>query len=200
MLRTASALLPNDKAECHRRIRELQSFQFLSPFQYELSINPKTQRDHAEHGGFCSLHTWQYESIASPQGTCSRYPALLNHLASSLAKAAATKFGPEAARSSIGQLLATAATCPLWRLRTKLEAEAIAAVDHKLAEEVAQQLSSLSAICLPETFACWFEASPTFGTFKQLLECEAMLLQRIAEDKYSNTAQARGATASPGER
>ena len=181
VLRTASALLPNDKAECHRRIRELQSFQFLSPFQYELSINPKTQRDHAEHGGFCSLHTWQYESIASPQGTCSRYPALLNHLASSLAKAAATKFGPEAARSSIGQLLATAATCPLWRLRTKLEAEAIAAVDHKLAEEVAQQLSSLSAICLPH-LRLLVRSLTNVGTIKQLLEREAMLLQRIAED------------------
>jgi hypothetical protein len=48
-----------------------QSFHFLSQIQYELATNPKAQRDHAEHSGFCSLHTWQYESIASPQGTCS---------------------------------------------------------------------------------------------------------------------------------
>jgi GTP-binding protein EngB required for normal cell division len=158
-----------------------QSFHFLSHYQYELATNPKTQRDHAEHGGFCSLHTWQYESIASPQGTCSGYPALLNHLATSLAEAAATELTPEAAQSSIGRLLATAISCPLCRVRAKSEAEAIAAVAHKLAGDTGQQLSSLSAICL-------VHLRLLIGNFtnaeiiKQLLERESMLLQRIAED------------------
>jgi GTP-binding protein EngB required for normal cell division len=163
-----------------------QSFHFLSHYQYELATNPTTQRDHAEHGGFCSLHTWQYESIASPQGTCSGYPALLNHLATSLAQAAATDPTPEAAQSSIGRLLATAITCPLCRVRAKSEAEAIAAVAHRLAGDTAQQLSSLSAICL-------VHLRLLIGNFtnadiaKQLLERESLLLQRIAEDmqRYS---------------
>jgi len=163
-----------------------RSFHFLSHYQYELATNPKTQRDHAERGGFCSLHTWQYESIASPQGTCSGYPALLNHLATSLAKAAATELTPEAAKSSIGRLLATAITCPLCRVRAKTEAEAIAAVAHRLAGDTGQQLSSLSAICL-------VHLRLLIGNFtnpeiiQELLVRESMLLQRIAEDmqRYS---------------
>ncbi len=37
-------------------------FQFLSKYQYELTINPEVQREHAIRGGFCPLHTWQYEN------------------------------------------------------------------------------------------------------------------------------------------
>ncbi len=158
-----------------------QSFHFLSHYQYELSINPQTQRDHAEHGGFCSLHTWQYESIASPQGTCSGYPALLNHLATSLAEVATTQLTPVAAHSGIGRLLATAATCPLCRVRTKSEAEAIAAVAHRLVDDAGQQFSALSAICLPHLRLLVGNLTNT-ETIRQLLEREAMLLQRIAED------------------
>ena len=125
-----------------------QSFKFLSHYQYELATNSQTQREHAERGGFCSLHTWQYESIASPQGTCSGYPTLLNRLATSLAEAATSEITPETAQSKLGGLLATAVSCPLCRVRAKSESEAIAAVTHRLSADTAQRLSSLSAICL----------------------------------------------------
>ncbi len=163
-----------------------QSFQFLSRYQYELATNPKTQRDHAEHGGFCSLHTWQYESIASPQGTCSGYPALLNHLATSLAEAAAFEITPEAAQAKISTLLATAVSCPLCRLRTESEAEAIAALIHRLPGDTKQRLSSLSAVCLVHLRSLIVRISDT-DVIKQLLQRESALLHRIAEDmqRYS---------------
>ena len=163
-----------------------QSFHFLSRYQYELATNPKTQRDHAEHGGFCSLHTWQYESIASPQGTCSGYPALLNHLAASLAEAATSDVTPEAAQAKIGALLATAVSCPLCRVRTKSEAEAIAALTHRLTGGTTQRLSSLSAVCLIHLRLLAVGLSDP-DIIKQLLEREAVLLHRIAEDmqRYS---------------
>jgi hypothetical protein len=163
-----------------------QSFHFLSHYQYELSTNPKTQRDHAEHGGFCSLHTWQYESIASPQGTCSGYPALLKHLATSLAEAANSEITGETAQSAISALLATAVSCPLCRVRTKSEAEAIAAVTHRLIGNREQRLSSLSAVCLIHLRLLVVGFSDP-DIIKQLLEREAVLLHRIAEDmqRYS---------------
>lgn len=163
-----------------------QSFHFLSQFQYELATNPKTQRDHADHGGFCSLHTWQYESIASPQGTCSGYPALLNRLATSLAEAATSEITPEKAQSIISSLLATAVSCPLCRVRTKTEAEAIAAVTHRLTGDIKQRLNSLSAVCLIHLRLLVVEFSDP-DIIKQLLEREAVLLHRIAEDmeRYS---------------
>ena len=163
-----------------------QSFHFLSHYQYELATNSKTQRDHAEHGGFCSLHTWQYESIASPQGTCSGYPALLNHLATSFAEAARSEITPEAAQLKIDRLLATAVSCPLCRVRTKSEAEAIAAVTHRLAADATQQLNCLSAVCLIHLRLVVVGFSDR-DVIKQLLERESVLLHRIAEDmqRYS---------------
>jgi GTP-binding protein EngB required for normal cell division len=163
-----------------------QSFHFLSQYQYELATNPKTQHDHAEHGGFCSLHTWQYESIASPQGTCSGYPALLNHLATSLAEAATSAITPEAAQSRVSVLLATAVSCPLCRVRTKSEAEAIAALTHQLTANTTQRLRSLSAVCLIHLRLLVVGFSDP-DIIKQLLERESVLLHRIAEDmqRYS---------------
>ncbi|HTZ56871.1 MAG TPA: dynamin family protein [Acidobacteriaceae bacterium] len=162
------------------------SFKFLSRYQYELATNPETQREHAEQGGFCSLHTWQYESIASPQGTCSGYPALLNHLANSLAKAASSPITAESAQALIEGLLATSVTCPLCRLRTKVEAEAVAAVTHRLVSSTNGQLSLLSAICLVHLRLLIGRFSDS-RLLKQLLERESLLLRRIAEDmqRYS---------------
>jgi hypothetical protein len=163
-----------------------QSFKFLSHYQYELATNPQVQREHAEHGGFCSLHTWQYESIASPQGTCSGYPALLNHLATSLAEAATSEITPETAQSKISGMLATAVSCPLYRVRAKSESEAIAVVTHRLAADTAQRLSSLSAICVVHLRLLVAGISDP-KIVKQLLERESALLHRIAEDmqRYS---------------
>jgi hypothetical protein len=163
-----------------------QSFDFLSRYQYELSTNPKTQREHAEHGGFCSLHTWQYESIASPQGTCSGYPALLNRLAPSLAEAAISEITPKVAQEKIAVLLATGVSCPLCRVRSKSEAEGIAAVTDRLTGGTTQLLSSLSSVCLIHLRRLVVGLSDP-DVIRQLLEREAVLLHRIAEDmeRYS---------------
>ena len=84
---------------------ETDSIDFTILGVHEIAMNPQAQRARTEHGGFCSLHTWQYESIASPQGTCSGYPALLNHLATSCAEAATAELTSEAAQSKIGGCL-----------------------------------------------------------------------------------------------
>jgi hypothetical protein len=126
-------------------------------------------------------HTWQYESIASPQGTCSGYPALLIHLATSLAEAAPSAITPEAAQSGVGALLATAFSCPLCRVRTKSEAEAIAALTDQLTGNTTQRLRSLSAVCLIHLRLLVVGFSDP-DIIKQLLERESVLLNRIAED------------------
>lgn len=163
-----------------------QSFDFLSHYQYELATSPDVQRDHAERGGFCSLHTWQYESIASPQGTCSAYPVLLNRLAAWFAEKAAEEPTPYGVQSGIANLLATATSCPLCRVRAKSESEALASVIHKLSEAATQSLGSLSAICLLHLRLLTAHLENA-DVMKQLLEREACLLQRIAEDmqRYS---------------
>ena len=61
-----------------------KTMRFLARYQYDLSTRPGTQEQHAKDGGFCPLHTWHYEQIASPRGVCTAYPALLNRAAGHL--------------------------------------------------------------------------------------------------------------------
>jgi GTP-binding protein EngB required for normal cell division len=165
---------------------QTQSFRFLSHYQYELFMNPEVQREHAERGGFCSLHTWQYESIASPQGTCAGYPALLNRLAAWFAAEAATEITPERVQSGIGDLVPTAARCPLCRVRAKCESEGLAAVAHKLSRGAPASLDGFSAICLIHLRLLPVHLKDT-EILKQVLERESALLERVAEDmqRYS---------------
>ncbi len=111
---------------------------------------------------------------------------MLNHLAASLAEAATSEITPETAQSTISSLLATAVSCPLCRVRTKSEAEAIAAVTHRLAGDTKQRLNSLSAVCLIHLRLLVVGFSDP-DIIKQLLGREAVLLHRIAEDmqRYS---------------
>jgi GTP-binding protein EngB required for normal cell division len=165
---------------------QTQTFRFLSHYQYELFINPGVQREHAERGGFCSLHTWQYESIASPQGTCAAYPALLNRLAAWFAAEASADITPESVQAGIAYLLPTATRCPLCRVRTKSESEELAAVAHKLSKGSPVPLDSLSAICLMHLRLLPAHLRD-IGILKQVLQRESALLERIAEDmqRYS---------------
>lgn len=65
-----------------------QVFRFLARIQYELSHNSQEQQEHARQGGFCPMHTWQYERLASPQGICTAYPNVLRAIATKMTASA----------------------------------------------------------------------------------------------------------------
>jgi hypothetical protein len=73
-------------------------YTYLSKDQYDLATDPRRQAEQAAEGGFCSLHAWQYESIAAPQGVCLAYAPLLGARAQELA-AAAERGGDEILRT-----------------------------------------------------------------------------------------------------
>jgi hypothetical protein len=52
-------------------------FDSLSNLQYELSTVGDAQREHAETGGFCPVHTWLYANLTSPLAVSRAYPAVL---------------------------------------------------------------------------------------------------------------------------
>jgi hypothetical protein len=55
-----------------------------------LARDETIQMRHADDKGFCPFHTWQLESIASPQGLSSGYPRLMERLAREVLGLAAT--------------------------------------------------------------------------------------------------------------
>jgi hypothetical protein len=154
---------------------------FLSKYQYELTFNPKMQQEHARRGGFCPLHTWQYEGISSPQGVCEAYPRLVHSLATELKELATRAIPPGESRENIDSLLPTTKTCCICEVRIEAErraVEEIAAVAQRVPEA---NCTRVSACCLPH-LRMVIEILGPGEPARELLRAQANLLERTAED------------------
>ncbi len=155
-------------------------FKFLCHYQYDLCIRPEVQRSHAECGGFCAWHTWQYGALASPQGVCTGYPALLEHFAESFQHLAAAALSPHAVSMTLQALLPDAA-CVLCRERAKAETDAVLSIAEDLANDREHAVNDLSVICIPHLRKL-IAAVADAKTIQLLIAREAALLDRLAED------------------
>ena len=175
VVRTPLRLQANSLCEiCGRVLKELT--EFLRHYQYELSTRPEVQKRHAERGGFCSLHTWHYEQIASPHGVCTSYPALLNRSAEALRHVARRQATAQTLDEALPQ-----SRCPACEVRWAAEDKAVQALFARRARAGSAEGMSLSPLCLPHLRLVL--ARSTDESFSRyLLECEAQLLERTAED------------------
>ncbi|MGH9342864.1 MAG: dynamin family protein [Terriglobia bacterium] len=156
-------------------------FGFLSKYQYDLTINPADQQEHAKRGGFCSLHTWQYENISSPYGVCTAYPDLGHRMASELQQAAkaADRSGWSADR--IDRLLPSPRTCPVCQVRMETERNAVNEIAASVRRLASSPKGKLPACCLPHlalTVTALGEGRPA----ELLLNAHAQLLEPASED------------------
>jgi GTP-binding protein EngB required for normal cell division len=107
---------------CFRIEDEL--FQFMSNRQYELSTSESERLGHVECGGFCALHTWVYEAMASPQGICIAYPAVLISFSRQLHSLAQGAASSSAVADGVMQLLPQPPTCRACQLISSIEQDA----------------------------------------------------------------------------
>lgn len=156
-------------------------FDFLSHYQYELATDPGAQARHAQRGGFCALHTWQYWGLASPRGVCIAYPALLERLSERFHELAASALAPQAAAAGVEAGLATRQTCPLCQERAKAEQQAVDAILQRLRTGNPAAFDSLSAICVPHHRQL-LVAMDDDATRRKVLTRQAEILDRLAED------------------
>jgi len=157
------------------------SFEFLCRFQYELSVSLEAQTIHAQRGGLCPLHSWQYGSLASPHGICTGYPALLERLSAWFRNAAVSGRHSSSLSANIAALLPTHDRCPMCRLSADTETKAVSSIVDQLKIERDGTLNSLSAICLRH-FRLLVAAVNDDAVIQGLLVREAAVLERIAED------------------
>jgi GTP-binding protein EngB required for normal cell division len=156
-------------------------FDFLFRYQHDLMASRDEQQRFAEHGGFCSFHTWQYHSVASPRGTCTAYSALLERVAGDLREIASKGNGHRSFAAKTDSLLSTRDSCLLCGVHARAEAEAISKMAAWLGKDRDTSISSLSAICLPH-FARLTAAIEDPDLKRILIERQAAILQRISED------------------
>ena len=157
------------------------TFEFLRRYQYDLSVSPEVQQGHAQRGGLCALHTWQYAFLAAPRDICTGYPALLDRLSAWFHDAASTALPSDSLSSEMRGLIPTKETCNLCRVCAQAEAEAIASIAGRLKQDPDNVLNSLSAVCIPHLRGLIAVVDDTALTQK-LLAREALVLERLSED------------------
>jgi len=160
---------------CARVFKQL--LEFLRHYQYELSTRPDVQKRHAGNGGFCALHTWHYEQIASPHGVCTSYPALLSQIADSLRRAAHRD-------ATAGEMAGEVPVlhCPACEVRWKAEDEAVQGLITRRMKSGSLNRMALSPLCLPHLHLVLARSTDDVELRRYLLEYEADMLERTAED------------------
>jgi hypothetical protein len=153
---------------------------FLREYQYVLTINPEIQQEHARRGGFCPLHTWQYETISSPYGVCVAYPELVHRLAAKL-NGFASEIGDQGeSMENLRSLLPTTKTCRICEVR--IDAEKMAVQDSaEIVLHTTTSDASVPACCLSHLIM----VADTLGSgepAQKLFNSHANLLERTAED------------------
>lgn len=154
-------------------------FDLLRVFQRDLADSPQRQRTHADRGGLCGLHTWQYASLASTHGICTGYPALLERLSVELAAARSSR-APKEVAETIRTLLPGTGRCEVCEACRSAERDVAQRIAERLAGDGAH-LASLGAICVPH-LPLLIESIEDGASMGPLLSREARILERIAED------------------
>lgn len=155
-------------------------FRFLSKYQYELTIRPQLQEDHAHRGGFCPLHTWQYENISSPYGVCTAYPGLAHRIAADLKEFALQAGKRSGSLENIRSLLPDARTCRVCEVRIEAEKSAIEEVAASMRGSLGKD-ATIPACCLLHLLLVTETLGPG-ETAEKLLASHAELMERTAED------------------
>lgn len=154
------------------------TFRFLSKYQYDLTIRPEVQQEHAKRCGFCPLHTWQYEGISSPYGVCTAYPSLAHSLASQLNRIASDGCSSEA---HVEQLISTYETCPACEVRRRAEEQAVRDVADLVGGTDADK-RDIPACCLAHMGLVTRLLGCDSAESRKLIAAHAALLERTAED------------------
>ena len=156
-------------------------FHFLSKYQYQLIIDREAQQEHARRGGFCSLHTWQYENISSPYGVCTSYPALAYRIALELHEFAMDMNDSISPFERVNRLAASQSTCQVCQVRVEAERNAVNEAADRVREIVSSQTGNMPACCLMHlamTAAILGKGQPA----QFLLDAHSRFLERLGED------------------
>ena len=153
---------------------------FERQYQYDISTDPRKQKQFVTAGGLCSFHTWQYNAMVSAYGVCTAYPPLLDYVARWLRTAAGE---PSPVRNGKGLHLPVAGHdhCLICTIRANAEGEAVARLAARFTQQGVQALGSLSAICLPH-LSRLSAALQNPEHVRLLMDHQAALLERVAED------------------
>jgi GTP-binding protein EngB required for normal cell division len=153
-------------------------FDHLSRLQYELSIEDDAQREHAETGGFCPVHTWLYANMTSPLGVARAYPTVLKARAAELSNLCRTAETIEELASGVNDSSSLHPDCKVCVVAIDARDEAIAQL---LTCLIANDTQELPALCLPHLQPALSRCTDLKSGRDLVGEC-SRVLDRVADD------------------
>ncbi len=159
-------------------------FAFFAKWQHRLATDTTAQRAFAAERGFCPVHTWQFQEMASPQGISDGYAPLIETLAVELSRLIERTV--ERAAAPLAALLADAATCAACRLVRETAAGQVEQfLAHLVTAEGREDYTSSAGLCLPHLQAALahVEDSVEHSVVAKFLLCEQVRrLEDLAHD------------------
>jgi hypothetical protein len=161
---------------CNAVVRAV--FDHLSRLQYELSMEDDAQRQHAETGGFCPLHTWLYANMTSPLGVARAYPTVLKARAAELSNLCRTAETIEELASGVNDSSSLHPDCKVCGVAIDARDEAVARLLTNLLANNTQECPSL---CLPHLQPALSRCTDLKSGRELVGEC-SRALDRVADD------------------
>ncbi len=172
-------------------------FDFFARWQYTLSTSDVAQRASMSSRGFCPVHTWQFQQMASPLGISEGYAPLIEASAAELRRLAGIAGeAPERIGAHIDALLPGIETCAACRVLRETETGQIDRVLTQISTPSGREAYSRSeGLCLPHLRAALMAAaalpilaaSPEGQAGEFLLREQIRILEEISEDMRSYT-------------
>jgi GTP-binding protein EngB required for normal cell division len=155
-------------------------YKYLCGYQYDIIVRRDLQAAFTASGGLCPFHTWQYEALATPRGTCIGFSGLLEQLAVRLREAAVAA-PADACPGEIDKLRPTAQSCDLCRVRADLERTAVTTLARSFVAADTRSKGRFTGLCLDHLRLVLAAIGPGEEA-KTLLMVEATLMERVSED------------------
>ncbi len=154
---------------------EAAQAEYLIRRQFLLATSDAEQARHADTGGFCPLHTWQYARLASPVGISAGNARLASQLAGALRDAGAGSRDPAELAAQVAGL-AQARPCPACTI--------ISATERQAAANLAAQppaAAGLPVLCLRHV-ALVLQSCSALPAGRAMTGALAAALQRASEN------------------
>lgn len=156
-------------------------FDFFSRYQYQLATSREAQAAHVADGGFCPMHTWQYNQIASPRGVCASYAPFLDAVARQLRSLSGKAASVEDLLSGLAGLAETHPKCRACEVQDAAEEGALAKLATEMTEGGEKDSRKLPILCflhLPAFLARLTDPEMA----RELISQQAEVCERVSEN------------------
>jgi GTP-binding protein EngB required for normal cell division len=158
-------------------------FDFFAHWQYAVSTHEDSRRAFCAARGFCLVHTWQFQQIASPQGISQSYAPLVENAVAELRLLVGQT--PQVGAAQLDTLLPTSESCPACRLlRQTSQTQISRFIALMMTPEGQERYRRSLGLCLPHLQAALL-SSPSQALTDFLLREQADRLEEISEDMHS---------------